>query len=90
MATFLGVREAITRPERPGRPGVVKTNKGENAVDVAVQTAETDINAAYEDAIHVLSTKPLERRKAGCSNFVVRLLPQLPDKVCGVSPSFLS
>jgi chitin synthase len=27
-------------------------------VEVAVPTAETDINAAYEDAIHVLSTKP--------------------------------
>ncbi len=38
--------------------GVVKTSEGENAVEVAVPTAETDINAAYEDAIHVLSTKP--------------------------------
>ncbi len=33
-------------------------NKGENAVEVAVPTAETDINSMYEDAIHVLSTKP--------------------------------
>ena len=38
--------------------GVVKTGKGENAVEVAMPIAETDINAAYEDAIHVLSTKP--------------------------------
>ena len=38
--------------------GEVKTNKGDNSVEVAVPTAETDINAAYEDAIHVLSTKP--------------------------------
>ena len=38
--------------------GVVKTNKGENSVKVAVPTAETDIDTAYEDAIHVLSTKP--------------------------------
>jgi chitin synthase len=38
--------------------GVIKTNKGENAVDVALPVAEKDINAAYEDAIHVLSTKP--------------------------------
>lgn len=29
-----------------------------NEVEVAVPTAETDINAAYEDAIHVLTTKP--------------------------------
>ena len=45
--------------------GLVKPNKGENAGDVAVQTAETDINsnAVYEDAIHVLSTKPLEEER---------------------------
>jgi hypothetical protein len=30
---------------------------------VAVPTAETDINAAYEDAIHVLSTKPPKEDK---------------------------
>ena len=40
--------------------GVVSVGKGpnKNEVEVAVPTAETDINAAYEDAIHVLSTKP--------------------------------
>jgi len=38
--------------------GVVTTGKNKNEVEVAVPTAETDINAAYEDAIHVLSTKP--------------------------------
>ncbi|KAI0298178.1 glycosyltransferase family 2 protein [Multifurca ochricompacta] len=43
--------------------GVVKASKGENAVEVAVPTAETDINAAYEDAIHVLSTKPPKEEK---------------------------
>lgn len=43
--------------------GVVKVNKGENAVEVAVPTAETDINAMYEDAIHVLSTKPPKEDK---------------------------
>ena len=32
--------------------------KDTNQVEVNVPTAETDINAAYEDAIHVLSTKP--------------------------------
>jgi chitin synthase len=37
--------------------GVVATGKNKNEVEVAVPTAETDINAAYEDAIHVLSTK---------------------------------
>ncbi|TFY80015.1 hypothetical protein EWM64_g4002 [Hericium alpestre] len=38
--------------------GEVKLGKNANEVEVAVPTAETDINAAYEDAIHVLSTKP--------------------------------
>jgi chitin synthase len=38
--------------------GVVTTGKNKNEVEVAVPTAETDIDAAYEDAIHVLSTKP--------------------------------
>ncbi|EIW81631.1 glycosyltransferase family 2 protein [Coniophora puteana RWD-64-598 SS2] len=40
--------------------GVVTTGTGanKNEVEVAVPTTETDINAAYEDAIHVLSTKP--------------------------------
>ncbi|KIP07919.1 glycosyltransferase family 2 protein [Phlebiopsis gigantea 11061_1 CR5-6] len=38
--------------------GEVKTGKNSNEVDADIPTAETDINAAYEDAIHVLSTKP--------------------------------
>jgi len=38
--------------------GVVTAGKNKNEVEVSVPTAETDINAAYEDAIHVLSTKP--------------------------------
>ena len=38
--------------------GVVSTGKNKNEVEVVVPTAETDINAAYEDAIHVLSEKP--------------------------------
>lgn len=38
--------------------GVVQTGKNKNEVEVSIPTAETDINAAYEDAIHVLSTKP--------------------------------
>ncbi|KAI0369434.1 glycosyltransferase family 2 protein [Pilatotrama ljubarskyi] len=38
--------------------GVVKTGPNKNEVEVNVPTTETDINAAYEDAIHVLSTKP--------------------------------
>ena len=44
--------------------GVVSVGKGsnKNEVEVAVPTAEKDINDAYDDAIHVLSTKP---RKAG-------------------------
>jgi len=38
--------------------GVVKTNKVENTVEVPVPTAKKDVNAAYEDVIHVLSIKP--------------------------------
>lgn len=39
--------------------GVVKTSSGTtNEVEVEVMTEERDINAAYEDAIHVLSSKP--------------------------------
>ncbi len=38
--------------------GVVKTGKDTNEVEMEVLTAEKDIDAAYEDAIHVLSTKP--------------------------------
>ena len=38
--------------------GVVKVGKNQNEVEVSVPTTETDINAAYEDAIAVLSTKP--------------------------------
>jgi chitin synthase len=37
--------------------GVVTTGKNKNEVEVAVPTTENDIDAAYEDAIHVLSTK---------------------------------
>jgi chitin synthase len=36
---------------------VVTTGKNKNEVEVAIPTAEKDIDAAYEDAIHVLSTK---------------------------------
>jgi hypothetical protein len=43
--------------------GVVKANKREDTVEVAVPTAEKDINTAYEDAIHVLSTKPPKEEK---------------------------
>jgi len=37
--------------------GVVITGKNKNEVEVAVPTTEHDIDAAYDDAIHVLSTK---------------------------------
>lgn len=37
---------------------VATTGKNKNEVEVEVPSAETDINAAYEDAIAVLSTKP--------------------------------
>ncbi|KAH8992318.1 hypothetical protein EDB86DRAFT_3079297 [Lactarius hatsudake] len=56
--------------------GVVKASKGENAVEVAVPTAETDINMAYEDAIHVLSTKPPkeEKRRRRSRRTIIALL----------------
>lgn len=39
--------------------GVVKTSGGKgNEVEVSVPTEDRDINAAYEDAIHVLTSKP--------------------------------
>ena len=38
--------------------GVVSTGKNKNEVEVAVPTEDKDLNAAYEDAIHILSTKP--------------------------------
>lgn len=41
---------------------VGKTKKEENAVDAAVQTAEADISAPCEDAIHALSTKPPKKK----------------------------
>lgn len=39
--------------------GTVSTGKGDkkNEVEAVVPTSENDINAAYEDAIHVLNTK---------------------------------
>jgi len=44
--------------------GEVKTTGGKgNEVEVAVPTEERDINAAYGDAIHVLSTKPPKEEK---------------------------
>jgi chitin synthase len=36
---------------------VVKTGKNKNEVEVALPTEQRDINAAYEDALVVLSTK---------------------------------
>jgi len=38
--------------------GVVKTSGDKKEVEVDVPTNEKDINALYEDALHVLSTKP--------------------------------
>jgi chitin synthase len=38
--------------------GVVTSGKGKNEVEVAIPTEEKDINALYEDAMAVLSTKP--------------------------------
>jgi chitin synthase len=38
--------------------GVVKTGKNKNEVETNLPTEEKDINAAYEDAIHVLQSKP--------------------------------
>lgn len=38
--------------------GVVATSKDGKEAEVNVPTEEKDINAAYEDAIHVLNSKP--------------------------------
>ncbi|EJD38050.1 glycosyltransferase family 2 protein [Auricularia subglabra TFB-10046 SS5] len=38
--------------------GVVATGKNKNEVEAVVPTDEKDINAAYDDAIHVLGTRP--------------------------------
>ena len=38
--------------------GAVKTTKNKSEVEVEVPTSEKDINTLYEDAIHVLQTKP--------------------------------
>ena len=48
----------------PGTKGdnKVQTSNG-TYIDVAVPTAEVDINAAYDDVIHVLSTKPPKEDK---------------------------
>ncbi|KAF8551879.1 glycosyltransferase family 2 protein [Imleria badia] len=42
--------------------GIISVGKGpnKNEVEIAIPTAETDINAAYEDAIHVLTTNSPE------------------------------
>ncbi|KAH7102577.1 glycosyltransferase family 2 protein [Auriculariales sp. MPI-PUGE-AT-0066] len=48
----------------PADLGVVATSKKTNEVEVVVPTDEKDINAAYEDAIHILGTKaPPEDQK---------------------------
>ena len=62
---FPGIHEVLAKGDNKVSTdlGVVKASKWENAVEVAVPTAETDINAAYEDAIHVLPTKPLKEEK---------------------------
>ena len=38
--------------------GTVATSGGKNEVEVEVPSSEKDINSLYEDAIHVLNTKP--------------------------------
>ena len=43
--------------------GVVKTSRGESAVEVAVPTPERNVNAVYEDTIDVLVTRPPKEEK---------------------------
>lgn len=43
--------------------GVVKTGPNKNEVEVNVPTDQKDIDAAYEDAIHILQTKPPKEEK---------------------------
>ena len=42
----------------------MKTGPNKNEVEVDIPTTDTDINAAYEDAIAVLSTKPPKAESA--------------------------
>jgi len=67
--------------------GVVQTNKGENLVEVAVPMVETDINAVYENAIHVLSIKPLEGKKVDAATAQEDYHRNVRIK-CAASPSF--
>jgi len=61
--------------------GVVTTGKNKNEVEVAVPTTENDIDAAYEDAIHVLSTKPpKEDKKTRRSDTARGLLQEIPNR----------
>jgi chitin synthase len=43
--------------------GVAKTRKGESTIEVVVPMPERNVNAAYEDAIDVLLTKPPKEEK---------------------------
>jgi hypothetical protein len=64
------------------------SNKG-HAIEVAVPTVETDINAAYENAIHVLSTKPpKEEKRADATTIQEDLFRSFWAKYV-VYPSFL-
>ena len=73
--------------------GVVNAGKGDNKneVEVAVPTAETDINAAYEDVIHVLTSKPPKaesmqssHESASLNNLTNSLLDRFGQRGCPV------
>jgi len=70
--------------------GVVKTSTREDTVDVPVLTAETDTNAAYEEAIHVLSTKPPKEEKGVDATTAQEDYYCDFGTKCSASPSFLS
>jgi hypothetical protein len=53
---------------------MVATGQNKNKVEVNVPTAETDINAAYEDPIHQASESGIKTR---CVYATRRLLPEL-------------
>jgi len=69
--------------------GVAKTSTREDTVDVPVLTTETGVNAAYEEVIHVLSTKPpKEQKEVDAATAQEDYYCDFGTK-CAASPSFL-
>lgn len=69
--------------------GVSKAGTREDTVDVAMPTTEKDIDEAYEEAMHVLSTKsPKEEKKVDATTLQEDDYCDFGTR-CSESPSFL-